>query len=161
MFSDTHINQATALLKSYKSKGLKLATAESCTGGLISALLTEISGSSDVFECGFVTYSNKSKINLLGVDATLIEQYGAVSEEVSRAMAQGAITKTGVDIAVSVTGVAGPSGGTAEKPVGLVYIAVATKNNIICEKNIFSGNRENIRLQSVAKTLEMLSNFSS
>lgn len=156
MFSDTHINQAAALLDAYRSKGLKIATAESCTGGLISALLTEISGSSDVFECGFVTYSNKSKIDLLNVDATLIEQYGAVSEEVSRAMAQGAITKTGADIAVSITGIAGPSGGTKDKPVGLVYIAVATKNNIICEKNIFSGNREDIRLQSLAKALEML-----
>jgi nicotinamide-nucleotide amidase len=157
MFSNTHINQATALLDAYRSKGLKLVTAESCTGGLISALLTEISGSSDVFECGFVTYSNESKINLLGIDAVLIERHGAVSEQIACAMANGAIAKTGADVAVSVTGIAGPTGGTEEKPVGLVYIAVATKNNVLCTKNIFTGDRNNIRLSSVSKALEMLS----
>jgi len=159
MFPDSQINQATALLNAYKSRGLKLVTAESCTGGLISALLTEISGSSDVFECGFVTYSNESKIKLLGVDEKLIEQHGAVSEQVASAMAQGAIAKTGADVAVAVTGIAGPSGGTTEKPVGLVYIAVATKNKITCVKNIFSGSRDDVRLQSVGKALEMLSDI--
>lgn len=148
--------QATYLLETYRKKDLKLATAESCTGGMLSALLTGISGASDVFECGFVTYSNSSKINLLGVDAALIEEHGAVSEEVAKAMAQGAIIKAGSDIAVSITGIAGPKGGTQEKPVGLVYIAVATKNNVICKKNTFSGNREQIRLSSTAKALEML-----
>lgn len=156
MFLDYHISQASGLLESYRQKGLKLATAESCTGGLISALLTEIAGSSDVFECGFVTYSNESKIKLLGVDKKLIEQHGAVSEEVARAMAVGAIAKTGADVAVSVTGIAGPTGGTSDKPVGLVYIAVATKDKISCAKNIFTGNREHIRSQSVSKALEML-----
>ncbi|MEK6745659.1 MAG: CinA family protein [Pseudomonadota bacterium] len=159
MFPDSQINQATALLNAYKSRGLKLVTAESCTGGLISALLTEISGSSDVFECGFVTYSNESKIKLLEVDEKLIEQHGAVSEQVASAMAQGAIAKTGADVAVAVTGIAGPSGGTTEKPVGLVYIAVATKNKITCVKNIFSGSRDDVRLQSVGKALEMLSDI--
>lgn len=159
MFPDSQINQATALLNAYKSRGLKLVTAESCTGGLISALLTEISGSSDVFECGFVTYSNESKIKLLRVDEKLIEQHGAVSEQVASAMAQGAIAKTGADVAVAVTGIAGPSGGTTEKPVGLVYIAVATKNKITCVKNIFSGSRDDVRLQSVGKALEMLSDI--
>lgn len=159
MFSDTHIKQATAILNSYRHKGLKLATAESCTGGLISALLTEISGSSDVFDCGFVTYSNESKIQFLGVDQKLIEQHGAVSEQVASAMAQGAITRTGADVSVAVTGIAGPTGGTKDKPVGLVYIAVAKKNKITCEKNIFSGNREDVRLQSVGKALEMLSDI--
>jgi nicotinamide-nucleotide amidase len=156
MFTDIHYKQASTLLEAYKNKGLKLATAESCTGGMISALLTEISGSSAVFECGFVTYSNQSKIDLLGIDAALIEKHGAVSEQVARAMAAGAIAKSGADAAVSVTGIAGPTGGTLEKPVGLVYIATATKNNITCEKNIFSGDRQDIRLQSVAYALEML-----
>lgn len=159
MFSDSQINQATVLLDKYKSRGLKLVTAESCTGGLISALLTEISGSSDVFECGFVTYSNESKIKLLGVDEKLIEQHGAVSEQVASAMAQEAIAKTSADVAVAVTGIAGPSGGTIEKPVGLVYIAVAIKTEITCEKNIFSGSRDDVRLQSVGKALEMLSDI--
>lgn len=152
-----NINQATKLLENYRAKGLKLVTAESCTGGLISALLTEISGSSDVFHCGFVTYSNESKINLLGVDKKLIEQHGAVSEQVARAMAEGAIRKTGADVSVAVTGIAGPTGGTKEKPVGLVFIAVATKSQTTHEKNIFSGNRGEIREQSVGKSLEMLS----
>jgi nicotinamide-nucleotide amidase len=156
---DDNYKKATALLNSYRTKGLKLATAESCTGGLISALLTEISGSSDVFDCGFVTYSNESKIKLLGVEEKLIEQHGAVSEQVASAMAQGAINKTGADVAVAVTGIAGPTGGTKEKPVGLVFIAVATKNKITCEKNIFSGNRNDVRLQSVSKALDMLSDI--
>lgn len=156
MFSEALINQTTKLLEICRNKNLKLATAESCTGGLIAALLTEISGSSDVFECGFITYSNASKIKLLGVDAQLIERYGAVSEQVASAMAQGVIAKTGVDVAVAVTGIAGPSGGTPQKPVGLVYIAIANKNNVICEQNIFIGNREQVRLSSVAKAFEML-----
>lgn len=156
MYPDINYSQANALLNNYKNKGLKLTTAESCTGGMIAALLTEIAGASDVFECGFVTYSNQSKINLLGVDAALIEEYGAVSEEVAKAMAQGAIKKTGADIAVAVTGIAGPGGGTVQKPVGLVYIAVATKSKTTCEENIFTGDRHNIRLSSVTYALKML-----
>lgn len=156
MFTEQQITQASKLLENCKKNCMKLVTAESCTGGLISALLTEISGSSDVFECGFVTYSNQSKINMLGVATKLIEQHGAVSEQVARAMAQGAINKTGADIAVAVTGIAGPGGGTKEKPVGLVHIAVATKSKTIHEKNIFSGSRNEVRLQSVSKALEMM-----
>lgn len=156
MFTDSHIEEAAALLNSYRTKGLKLVTAESCTGGLISALLTEISGSSDVFDCGFVTYSNESKIKVLGVDEKLIEQHGAVSEQVASAMAQGAIKKTGADVAVAVTGIAGPTGGTKDKPVGLVFIAVATKSKTTCAKNIFSGSRTDVRMQSLDKALEML-----
>lgn len=156
MLANSHIQQATSLLESFKIQGLKLATAESCTGGMIAALLTEIAGSSAVFECGFVTYSNESKINLLGVDAAIIEKYGAVSEEVACAMAQGALAKSGADVAVSVTGIAGPSGGTETKPVGLVYIAVANKTGIICEKNIFSGSRQAIRTNSVTQALNLL-----
>lgn len=159
MFDNSHYQQAIELLEKCRSKGVKLVTAESCTGGLISALFTEISGSSDVFECGFITYSNSSKIKFLGVDSALIEQHGAVSEQVASAMARGAIKKTNADIAVAVTGIAGPSGGTKEKPVGLVYIAVANKNSVICQKNIFDGNRSEIRLKSVTKALDMLSSL--
>jgi len=138
------------------AQGLKIATAESCTGGLISALFTEISGSSAVFECGFVTYSNESKTKMLGVSADLMEKHGAVSEQVAGAMAAGALEKAGVDLAVSVTGIAGPSGGTKQKPVGLVYIAVASKNGVNVRKNIFSGNRAEIREQAVTKAINML-----
>ena len=110
--------------------GLKLATAESCTGGLIAAILTEVPGSSDVFERGFVTYSNEAKTELLGVPAELIEKHGAVSEEVARAMASGALGHSRADIAVAVTGVAGPGGGTTAKPVGLVHLAAARRGSV-------------------------------
>ena len=139
-----------------KNKGLKLATAESCTGGMIAALITEISGSSAVFEGCFVTYSNAMKTKLLGVDEKLLEVHGAVSEEVAKAMVQGALAKTGADIAVSVTGIAGPTGGSADKPVGLVYIAVATKNNIVCDKKLFTGDREQVRKSAVVHAIAML-----
>ncbi len=156
MFTDKHYKQACELLEACKGRRLKLVSAESCTGGLLSALLTEIAGSSAVFECGFVTYSNESKINLLGVDTALIENHGAVSAEVASAMATGAISKTNADIAIAITGIAGPSGGTKEKPVGLVYIAAGRKDSISCEENIFSGTRQQIRAASVDKALEML-----
>ena len=161
MFTDELRRKQPKLLDICREKGLKLATAESCTGGLIAALLTEIPGSSDVFDRGFVTYSNASKVELLDVDAELIEEDGAVSEQVAEAMAQGALTRAKADIAVAVTGIAGPDGGTPQKPVGLVYIAVATRENIIVEKNNFTGNRTEIRLQSVAKALDMLADVIS
>ncbi|MEZ5691561.1 MAG: CinA family protein [Rickettsiales bacterium] len=151
------ITNVTNLLENYRNRKLKLATAESCTGGMISSLITEISGSSDVFECGFVTYSNESKINLLGVDGEIIEKYGAVSEQTAIAMALGAINRTRADIAVSVTGIAGPSGGSKEKPVGLVYIATAKKDGTNCIKNIFTGSRHEIRLKTVIKSIEIMS----
>jgi nicotinamide-nucleotide amidase len=138
------------------AQGLKIATAESCTGGLISAAFTEISGSSAVFECGFVTYSNESKNKMLGVPMELIEKHGAVSEEVACAMAVGAREKAAVDLAVSVTGIAGPSGGSAAKPVGLVYIAVASKNGVNMQQNMFTGDRAEIRKQAVSTAIAML-----
>jgi nicotinamide-nucleotide amidase len=122
MFSEPLLNDARRLLEALRARGLKLATAESCTGGLIAALMTEIAGSSDVFERGFVTYSNAAKVGLLDVDLELIFRYGAVSAEVASAMAAGAVRASGADLAVAVTGVAGPGGGSAEKPVGLVLI---------------------------------------
>ena len=150
------LDKATHILESLKHKKLMLATAESCTGGLIAALFTEIPGSSAAFAGGVVAYSNALKTNLLGVDAGIISARGAVSEETARAMALGALQKTGADIAVSVTGIAGPDGGSAEKPVGLVYIAVATKAKTLCEKNLFKGDRQSVRAQSVEKALAMI-----
>jgi PncC family amidohydrolase len=149
-------NLASSLISLLKNKNLKLVAAESCTGGMLSSLITDISGASSVFEGGFITYSNDLKIKLLGVDEQLIAEFGAVSEQVARAMTQGALEKTGADIAISITGIAGPNGGTLQKPVGLVYIAVGSKNNINVEKTIFTGNRAEIRKQSVALALNIL-----
>jgi nicotinamide-nucleotide amidase len=156
MFTAELLRSATAVLTDCRSKGLRLATAESCTGGLIAALLTEISGSSSVFERGFVTYSNSSKTQLLGVEEARIAEHGAVSEAVAVAMATGARERANVDIAVAVTGVAGPDGGTPEKPVGTVCIAVAAGHHVSVETHRVSGNRSEIRLASVEKALAML-----
>jgi len=127
VFSKEMVDRAERLLSTARTKVLHLATAESCTGGLIAALLTEIPGSSDVFERGFVTYSNAAKVEMLGVPADAVRQHGAVSPEVARAMAEGAIARSAADLAVAVTGVAGPSGGTPTKPVGLVEFACAIR----------------------------------
>ena len=124
MFSHEIAGQAERVLSELRSRGLKLATVESCTGGLLAAALTEVAGSSDVFERGFVTYSNEAKTELVGVPAPLIASYGAVSPEVARAMAEGGRRHSRADLAVSITGVAGPGGGSAAKPVGLVYLAI-------------------------------------
>ena len=127
MFDQALSAQSEGLLQALRASGLMIATAESCTGGLIAGLLTEIAGSSDVVDRGFVTYSNEAKQDCLGVPAELIARDGAVSSTVARAMAEGALRHSRADIAVSVTGVAGPGGGSAEKPVGLVHLAVARK----------------------------------
>ncbi len=124
---DALVKEAEALLAACRARGVTLATAESCTGGLIAAILTEVAGSSDVFERGFVTYSNAAKSEALGVPSALIETHGAVSAEVARAMAEGALKNSRADIAVAVTGVAGPGGGTPEKPVGLVHFGAARR----------------------------------
>ena len=121
------LGRAEALLAACRAKQWRVTTAESCTGGLVAALLTEIAGSSDVVECGFVTYSNAAKAEMLGVDLGLIEAKGAVSEEVARAMAEGALARSGADLAVAITGIAGPGGATATKPVGLVHFGLATR----------------------------------
>lgn len=137
-----------------KAKGWMLATAESCTGGLIAARITEVAGSSAYFDRGFITYSNDAKTRQLSVPVALIDDFGAVSKEVAEAMAQGTLEHSGADIAVSVTGIAGPSGGTPEKPVGLVYIAVATWDGAKVHEHRFSGDRAAIRAQTVAHALE-------
>lgn len=159
MFPVDLLNEAAALLDRLRAQGLRLATAESCTGGLIAALFTEIAGSSDVVERGFVTYSNAAKTELLGVADDLLARHGAVSEPVARAMVQGALTHSHADVAVSVTGVAGPGGGTDAKPVGLVHIAALRKGGDMLHQECRFGaiGRGPIRLASVAVALQLIS----
>jgi nicotinamide-nucleotide amidase len=158
MFAPELLSLATNVLAQARAEGIAIATAESCTGGLIAGLLTEIPGSSDVFERGFVTYSNKSKEEMLGVPAALLRQHGAVSEAVARAMAEGAIRHSTAQLAVAVTGIAGPGGGTEEKPVGLVHIATARAGEAtrICECRFGDIGREAIRRATVRAALLLL-----
>ncbi|MCR3922444.1 MAG: competence/damage-inducible protein A [Firmicutes bacterium] len=135
---------------------LTLAVAESCTGGLLSHTLTNISGSSNYFLEGIVTYSNAAKINILGVPAGLIEEDGVVSEQVAKSMAERIKSLAQSDLGMGITGIAGPTGGTAEKPVGLVYIALATPDSVICQRFNFRGKRENIKERAVMSALNML-----
>lgn len=155
---DSLVAEAAELLAACRAKRLKLATAESCTGGLIAAILTEVAGSSDVFERGFVTYSNAAKTELIGVPTVLISKHGAVSAEVARAMAEGALSHSSADIAVSVTGVAGPGGGSAEKPVGLVHFGAIRRGGSVIhrEKRFGDLGRRAIRLASVAEAFAMI-----
>ena len=139
-----------------QNNGLKLVTAESCTGGLIAAACTDLAGSSAWFERGFVSYSNEAKTELLGVDARLIEREGAVSEAVARAMALGALSHSHAQVAVAVTGVAGPSGGSAAKPVGTVCFGWAVPAQILTEMRHFDGNRAAVRAASVQHALGRL-----
>ena len=140
-----------------RERHLKLATAESCTGGLIAAAITSLAGSSDIFDRGFVTYSNDSKMDMLGVSSNVLNNYGAVSKQCADLMVLGALDKSDADIAVSVTGIAGPSGGSEDKPVGLVYIAVCVKGKEpIITENHFTGSRDEIRQASVVKALSLL-----
>jgi len=148
---------AERVLERCRLSGLKLATAESCTGGLLAGCLTAVAGSSDVVDRGYVTYSNRAKTELLGVPEALTIEFGAVSPEVALAMAEGALDHSGCDIAVSLTGVAGPGGGTGEKPVGLVYMASARGGReSLHEKHVFDGDRDAVRLQAVDAALRLL-----
>ncbi|MFO1246814.1 MAG: CinA family protein [Alphaproteobacteria bacterium] len=157
MFSPQLRADAEKLLADARAQGLKIVTAESCTGGLIAALLTEIPGSSDVVERGFVTYSNEAKLDLLGVPLELLKAHGAVSSEVARAMAQGALKNSRAQLAVAVTGVAGPGGGSVDKPVGLVHLAATRGDKIIHHECRFGDiGRGEVRLATVAVALEML-----
>ena len=158
MFSQPLLEQAEQLLTLCRQHKLMIASAESCTGGLISALFTEIAGSSDVFERGFVTYSNAAKSELLGVPVELITQWGAVSTQVAAAMASGALSHSRADLSISVTGIAGPGGGTSEKPVGLVHLAAALKNRPVIGKTCNFGaiGRSNIREATIEAALELL-----
>lgn len=163
MFSADLLDLARNTLDEARAKGLLIATAESCTGGLIAGVLTEIPGSSDVLERGFVTYSNRAKIELLGVSQAVLDAHGAVSRETARAMAQGAHERAPVHLAVAVTGVAGPGGGTPDKPVGLVHFATArgapgTLPAVSAELREFGEetSRAQIRLLTVSHALTML-----
>ncbi len=157
MIDPAMLAQAEALLAVYRARGRRLATAESCTGGLIAATLTAIAGSSDVVECGFVTYSNGAKTAMLGVPGALIARVGAVSEAVAAAMAEGALARSEADAAVAVTGVAGPGGGSAEKPVGLVWFGCARRGQPShTAREIFAGDRAEVRRATVARALAML-----
>ncbi len=158
MFPDHLKERAAALIALCRSKGLKAACAESCTGGLLSGLLTEISGSSEVFERGFVVYSNDAKHDLLGVGLETLRQYGAVSAETARAMATGALAHSRADFAVSITGVAGPGGGTPQKPVGLVHFSCAGASGGVAavERRYGDIGRAAIRLAAVETALGLL-----
>lgn len=142
-----------------QKKGWMLATAESCTGGLIAAACTDLAGSSQWFERGFVTYSNAAKTELLGVDAALIAQHGAVSEPVARAMAAGAIAHSHAQVAVAVTGVAGPTGGSAEKPVGTVWFGFVLPGQVLSETRCFDGDRAAVRAATVDHALARLAEW--
>src|SRR5271170_1534360 len=158
MFSPDLIARAADLVARYRAAGLMAATAESCTGGLVAALLTEIPGSSNMLERGFVVYSNAAKQELLGVPAETLAKHGAVSGETAGAMAEGALRASRADVAVSVTGVAGPDGGTAAKPVGLVHFACARrgKSTQAFEQRFGDIGREAVRLGSVRIGLDLL-----
>jgi nicotinamide-nucleotide amidase len=157
MFPESLTFRATMLLTMARRRNLRIVTAESCTGGLIASLLTEFAGSSDVFERGFVTYSNEAKEQALGVPHDLIAAHGAVSAEVARAMAQGALKHSSADLSVAVTGIAGPGGGTADKPVGLVHIAAAREDKLTHRECRFGEiGRSEVRLASVEAALEIL-----
>ncbi len=150
-------SEAIALLSACRAGGVRLATAESCTGGMIAAALTAIAGSSDVVECGFVVYSNAAKSDLLGVPAELITRVGAVSEEVACAMAQGALARSPVQLTIAVTGIAGPGGGSVTKPVGLVHLACARRDApILHRRHIFPGDRAAIRFETVVEAFAMI-----
>lgn len=158
MFEESFVTRAASLLELCRSRKLRIATVESCTGGLVSALLTEVPGSSDVVERGFVTYSNGAKTDLVGVPAELIAAHGAVSEPVASAMAMGALARSEADLAVAVTGVAGPGGGTAAKPVGMVCFGIARRGGEAAAFTERFGDlgRTRIRLQAVDTALRLL-----
>lgn len=156
------VTLATKVIEQNRKIGRRITLAESCTGGLVAAALTEVAGSSDVFDCGFITYSNDAKKNMVGVSGDLLETFGAVSIAVAWEMAQGALENSGCDIAVAITGVAGPGGGTEKKPVGTVVFAKAEKgksvDDVVADRKNFGDDksRAEIRLQAVLVALELL-----
>lgn len=151
---------ANEVLDTARRKSVMVATAESCTGGIIAAMLTDIAGSSDVFDCAFVTYSNEAKASMLGVDSALIAEHGAVSEQVARAMAEGVLAHSQAMVSVSVTGIAGPGGGSAEKPVGRVHFASAIRGmkTLHSVKTYDNSGRSGIRLNAAKDALKLVLN---
>src|SRR5215217_7112608 len=157
MFPDDIQTQARRVIDAARERGLMIATAESCTGGLVAGALTDIAGSSAAVERGFVTYSNAAKAAMLGVPRSLIDAHGAVSEPVARAMAEGAVAHSNAAVSVAVTGVAGPGGGTADKPVGLVHFAAVGPAGLVhVERRFGDLGREAVRLESVRVALDLL-----
>lgn len=150
---------AQSIIDGAREKKLKITTAESCTGGMIASAITDISGSSVIFDFGFVTYANEAKADLLYVPSDVLERHGAVSAETARAMAEGALARARADIAVSVTGIAGPDGGTKEKPVGLVWFGLATRSGVRAERRLFAkAPRAFVRTKSVETALMLVKN---
>ncbi len=157
MFPERLLELAEEAIRACERAGLRLVITESCTGGLLSACLTEIPGASNVVERGFVTYSNEAKTELLGVDTALIQDHGAVSAEVARAMAEGALARVPAELSLAVTGIAGPAGATPAKPVGLIHLACARKGaGTIDRRYLFAGERGQVRLAAVEAAIEML-----
>jgi nicotinamide-nucleotide amidase len=158
LFPPDVFDHAKNVVEKLRKRHRSLSTAESCTGGLVASAITAVPGSSDVFYGGFVTYSNEAKTRMIGVAAALIDQHGAVSEAVAHAMADGAVRTSGADLAVSITGIAGPGGGTKKKPVGLVYIAIASVFDAPrVERHMFGdAGRDEVRLASVRAALRLL-----
>jgi nicotinamide-nucleotide amidase len=158
MFPDRLRNLAMLIVDDATQARLRICTAESCTGGLVAALLTDIAGSSKVFERGFVTYSNNAKAEMLGVAGDVLADYGAVSEPIARMMAEGALEASRANIAVSITGIAGPGGGTPMKPVGTVHVACARENRAVIHEMLQLGDigREAIRMASVETALNLI-----
>lgn len=157
LMPDDFVESAAVLLELLKKHKLMLATAESCTGGLIAAALTEVAGSSAVVDRGFVTYTNEAKADMLGVDSALIDRVGAVSEEVAIAMAEGALKNSRAQVAVSCTGIAGPGGGSDEKPVGTVHIGCAIEGHpVYSEKHKLPGHRGDVRGLTVALAMSLV-----
>lgn len=157
MFPDDIETLAREVIQLGAARGLMVATAESCTGGLVAGALTGVAGSSSVLDRGFVTYSNAAKTDLLGVPPALITAHGAVSEEVARAMTLGAVSRSTAQVAVSVTGIAGPGGGSVDKPVGLVHFAAAGPTGLVhVERRFGDIGRDSVRLESVRQALRML-----
>ena len=151
------INRAESLIELCRGKNIRLSTIESCTGGLLSGCLTDIAGSSDVLDRGFVTYSNEAKHEEVGVSQQSLEQFGAVSDVVAREMCAGAMRRDGVGAAVSLTGIAGPGGGTDTKPVGLVFIGIATRSAApVAHQYVFNGDRQEVRAAAIVEALELL-----
>ncbi|MBY3228458.1 CinA family protein [Rhizobium laguerreae] len=158
LFPDDILSAAEAIVRDFTAAGLMISTAESCTGGLIAGALTEISGSSAVVDRGFVTYTNSAKIEMLGVQAETLSRFGAVSEETARQMVHGALFRSRADIAVAVTGIAGPGGGSAEKPVGLVHLAAKSRAGALIRRKVLYGDigRSEVRLATIRTALEMV-----
>jgi nicotinamide-nucleotide amidase len=157
MFSPEISALSRKVISAYTQENLKIVTAESCTGGLVASALTSIPGSSEVFERGFTTYTYAAKIEVLGVESLALEQFGAVSPEVAAQMARGALDFSHADVAVSLTGIAGPDGGSENKPVGLVFIGLATRHGSVMHyKCNFTGDRDAVRTQAIAEALKLL-----